>query len=60
VSFQYMSVTHTWVDNWPPAATGGENVQDSLYRMRPQAVQVVLDTQQWGRITRIFETPNDQ
>jgi general secretion pathway protein J len=60
VSFQYMSITHAWVDNWPPAATGGENVADSLYRMRPLAVQVVLDTQQWGRITRIFETPNEQ
>ena len=60
VSFQYMSVTHSWVDSWPPTATSGENVQDSLYRMRPLAVQVVLDTQQWGRITRIFETPNDQ
>lgn len=59
-SFQYMSMTHSWVDNWPPAATGGENVPDSLDRMRPLAVQVVLDTQQWGRITRIFETPNDQ
>jgi len=60
VSFQYMSITHSWVDNWPPTATSGENVQDSLYRMRPLAVQVVLDTQQWGRITRIFETTNDQ
>jgi general secretion pathway protein J len=60
VSFQYMSNTHSWVDNWPPAPTGGENVADALYRMRPLAVQVVLDTQQWGRITRIFETPNDE
>jgi general secretion pathway protein J len=60
VSFQYMSITHSWVDNWPPAATSGENVQDALYRMRPLAVQVILDTQQWGRITRIFEIPNDQ
>jgi general secretion pathway protein J len=60
VSFQYMGITRSWVDNWPPAATSGENVQDSLYRMRPLAVQVTLDTEQWGRITRIFETPNDQ
>ena len=60
VSFQYMSMNHSWVDNWPPAATGGENVADSLFRMRPLAVQVILDTEQWGRITRIFEIPNDQ
>lgn len=60
VSFQYMSITRSWVDNWPPVGTGAENSQDSLYRMRPLAVQVVLDTQQWGKITRIFETTNDQ
>jgi general secretion pathway protein J len=60
VSFQYMSVTHSWIDNWPPTATSGENVQDSLYRMRPLAVEVILDTQQWGRITRVFEITNDQ
>ncbi|MFZ0551449.1 MAG: type II secretion system minor pseudopilin GspJ [Steroidobacteraceae bacterium] len=59
-SFQYMSMTRSWVNNWPPAATGGDGAQDSLFRMRPLAVQVTLDTQQWGRITRIFETPNDE
>lgn len=58
VTFQYMSSTHAWVNTWPPAAVGGENIADSLYRMRPLAVQVTLDTQQWGRISRIFETAN--
>lgn len=58
VSFQYMSITGAWVANWPPAGVGSENIQDSLYRMRPLAVQVTLDTQQWGKIVRIFETPN--
>ncbi len=60
VSFQYMSMTRSWVDNWPPTGTSGENIADSLLRLRPLAVQVTLDTQQWGRITRIFETTNDQ
>ena len=60
VSFQYMSMTRSWVDNWPPTGTSGENIADSLLRVRPLAVQVTLDTQQWGRITRIFETTNDQ
>lgn len=60
VSFQYMSINRSWIDNWPPASTGGENAADSLYRMRPLAVQVTLDTQQWGKLTRIFETTNDQ
>jgi general secretion pathway protein J len=58
VSFQYMSITHAWVANWPPAGVGSETVQDSLYRMRPLAVEVTVDTQQWGKIVRIFETAN--
>jgi general secretion pathway protein J len=58
VSFRYMSPTHTWVETWPPAPI---NVsvpplgQDSLYRTRPLAVEVTLDTKEWGKIARIFE-----
>jgi general secretion pathway protein J len=59
-SFQYLSNNGSWVNVWPPVSLGSEGSQDALYRMRPLAVQVILDTQQWGRITRIFETPNDQ
>jgi general secretion pathway protein J len=60
VSFQYLSNTGSWLNSWPPVSTGSEGSQDALYRMRPLAVQVTLDTQQWGKLTRIFETPNDQ
>ncbi|HEY1892440.1 MAG TPA: type II secretion system minor pseudopilin GspJ [Steroidobacteraceae bacterium] len=58
VSFRYMSMTHSWVDTWPPTGVGGGSVADSLFRMRPLAVQVTLDTEQWGKIQRIFETAN--
>jgi len=58
VTFQYMSTQHSWVDTWPPTAVSGGNLQDSLFRMRPLAVQVTLDTQAWGKIVRIFETAN--
>jgi general secretion pathway protein J len=58
VSFRYMSMTHSWVDTWPPAGVGSANLTDSLYRMRPLAVEVTLDTEQWGKIQRIFETAN--
>ncbi|HEY6514677.1 MAG TPA: type II secretion system minor pseudopilin GspJ [Steroidobacteraceae bacterium] len=58
VSFQYMSMTHAWVDTWPPTGVGGGSVADSLFRMRPLAVQVTLDTEQWGKLQRIFETAN--
>ncbi|MGH8202495.1 MAG: type II secretion system minor pseudopilin GspJ [Steroidobacteraceae bacterium] len=58
VSFRYMSMTHSWVDTWPPTGVGGGGVADSLFRMRPLAVEVTLDTEQWGKIQRIFETAN--
>ncbi|MHB8814529.1 MAG: type II secretion system minor pseudopilin GspJ [Steroidobacteraceae bacterium] len=57
VSIQYMEQTHSWVETWPPAGVSA-GVQDSYYRMRPLAVQVTLDTREWGKIVRIFEIAN--
>jgi general secretion pathway protein J len=57
VSFRYMSPTHSWVDTWPPAGVN-QNAADSYYRLRPLAVQVTLDSKQWGKIVRIFEIAN--
>jgi general secretion pathway protein J len=55
VTFRYMSMTRSWIDTWPPAGVSSQSVQDSAYRMRPLAVQVTLDTEQWGKLVRIFE-----
>jgi general secretion pathway protein J len=55
VSFRYMSPQRSWLDIWPPAPLNIGSPQDFEYRMRPLAVQVTLDTRQWGKITRIFE-----
>jgi len=59
VSFRYMvPQTHSWVDMWPPAGAGGATAEDAFYRLRPEAVEVTLDTRQWGKIVRIFEIAN--
>jgi general secretion pathway protein J len=59
VRFRYfVPQTRSWVDTWPTAEVGAESVQDSAYRMRPEAVEVTLDTRQWGKLVRIFEIPN--
>jgi general secretion pathway protein J len=56
VTFQYMlPTTRAWVDTWPPTAVNSEAVEDSYYRLRPLAVKVTLDTQEWGKLMRIFE-----
>ena len=54
VTFRYMSMTRSWVDTWPPSGAT-TNASDNFYRMRPMAVEVTLDTQQWGKVSRIFE-----
>lgn len=56
VSFRYMQpTTRGWVDIWPSAGVAAQSMQDSYYRLRPLAVEVTLDTREWGKITRIFE-----
>jgi len=57
VTFRYLQpATHTWVDTWPSAgAAPGGNVSDSYYRLRPMAVEVTLDTKDWGKLERVFE-----
>lgn len=55
VTFRYMSITRSWVDTWPPAGAGSTGAQDSYYHMRPMAVQVTVDSKDWGKIVRIFE-----
>jgi general secretion pathway protein J len=56
VSFRYMQpATRSWVDIWPGAGVSSQGVSDSFYRQRPMAVEVTLDTREWGKITRIFE-----
>ena len=59
VRFRYfVPQTRSWVDTWPTAQVGAESVQDSAFRMRPEAVEVTLDTREWGKVVRVFETAN--
>lgn len=55
VSFRYMTLGRQWIEQWPPPEVGSGQALDSYYRMRPIAVQVTLDTDDWGKIVRIFE-----
>lgn len=62
VRFRYMDPTRQWRDQWPPqsnvplgtnpAAPGG---LDPRLRMRPIAVEIVLELEDWGEIVRIIE-----
>jgi general secretion pathway protein J len=56
VTFRYMDVTRQWREVWPPQSAVTNNTTLNQ-RVRPIAVEVTLDLDDWGKITRIFEVP---
>jgi general secretion pathway protein J len=57
VTFRYMDVNHVWQAQWPPATSTtlvGTMLELTL-RQRPIAVEITLDTEDWGKIVRIVE-----
>src|SRR6185312_2207712 len=63
VTFRYMDPTRQWRDQWPPQTTvqaapgigtGGPPPALNL-RERPIAIEVVIDTEEFGKLRRVFE-----
>jgi general secretion pathway protein J len=55
VTFRFMDVTHQWQTQWPPATVAGATAQESTLRIRPIAIEITLDTEDWGKLVRIIE-----
>ena len=55
VTFEYLDLTHTWQPQWPPTTVAGSLALESNLRIRPLAVRVTIDTEDFGKIVRIFE-----
>lgn len=55
VTFRYMDVSHQWQTQWPPPAVAGSTGQESYLRMRPIAVEITLETEDWGKLVRTIE-----
>jgi general secretion pathway protein J len=53
-TLRYMNDGRSWQDNWPPAALGGQRTQREL-GWRPIAVEVTLDLEDFGKLTRLIE-----
>jgi general secretion pathway protein J len=51
VSLRFMDGNRTWHEQWPPL---GYSAPD-LPRLRPIAVEIKLDLEDWGEITRLVE-----
>ncbi|MET0281473.1 MAG: type II secretion system protein GspJ, partial [Steroidobacteraceae bacterium] len=54
-SLRYMDEGRQWKDSWPPAALSNGAPTDQDLRRRPFAVEVTLQLEDWGTITRIIE-----
>ena len=52
VRFRFMNASREWVDRWPASdGTGFAGVE----RMRPAAVEITLELEDWGVIRRVIE-----
>ncbi len=56
VTFRYMDVGRQWRDTWPPPSAVAGNAQLNL-RLRPVAIEVTLELNDWGKIVRVLEVP---
>jgi len=56
VSFRYMDEGHTWREQWPPSGVTTTPTPRDL-RWRPIAVELTLELEDWGTLTRIVEVP---
>jgi general secretion pathway protein J len=54
VKLRFMDATRTWQEQWPPVGMGGATGTPSL-GLRPMAIELVIETTDLGRITRIVE-----
>ena len=56
-TIRYLDVNRQWQDQWPPATSTvliGSSLELML-RERPLAVEITIDTEDWGKIVRIIE-----
>ena len=53
VQLRFMDESHSWHDSWP---RNNDNSSDDLIP-QPQAIEVTLQMNDWGDITRVFRVP---
>jgi general secretion pathway protein J len=53
LSLRFMDAGHEWRTSWPPTGTGTTDLRQ--LRLRPVAVEVTLELEDWGRLVRIIE-----
>jgi len=54
VEARFLDNTAQWQTQWPPLTT---STQPNATQTLPKAVEITVDTQYWGKITRLFRVP---
>jgi general secretion pathway protein J len=52
-SLRFMDAGHNWQNGWPPITTGG--TPSSTLRLRPVAVEITIELEDWGVLVRHVE-----
>ena len=55
VTFRFMDANHVWQTQWPTLTVAGGMGQESSLRMRPIAVEITVETEDWGKLVRVIE-----
>ena len=53
---RFMNDARNWQDGWPPASLSNPPDEQWL-RWRPIAVEMTLELEDWGKLTRLIEVP---
>jgi len=56
IRLRYMDGSRNWQDQWP-ANGSGSALSTQYLRARPIAVEVTLELDDWGKLTRLIEVP---
>lgn len=55
VTFRFMDVNRTWQTQWPTTGASGGLAQETTLRSRPIAIEITVETEDWGKLVRIIE-----
>ena len=53
ITFRVMDGSRSWLDHWPETQT----IDQAEVRLRPAAVEIVIELEDWGTIRRLIEVP---
>lgn len=53
LTFRFMDGSRNWLDHWPDTPAGGQ----AEVGLRPTAVEVTIELEDWGTIRRLVEVP---